>query len=82
MDSGCIAQFTKEKAVIYKNNKSILEGERNQQDGLYDVKLTKPKNTQNHDIKKPEQQQINVIIQVDKNKTDLAQFFMGHYLVL
>ena len=48
VDDGCVAKFTKNKAMIYKNNKSILEGKVNRKDGLYNVKFKKPTTTHNN----------------------------------
>ena len=39
VDDRCVAKFTKNKAICYKDNKSILEGKRNCKDRLYDVKF-------------------------------------------
>ena len=47
VDDGCVAQFTKNKATIYKNNKTILQGKINLKDGLYDIKFKIKTNTNN-----------------------------------
>ena len=47
VDDGCTAQVTKNKAIIYKNKKSILQGKRNLKDGIYDIQFkikTNPNN--------------------------------------
>ena len=45
VDDDCVAQFTKNKAIILKNNKSILQGKQNVKDGLYDVQFKIKTNT-------------------------------------
>ena len=38
-DDDCIAIFDKKKLNIYKNNKKIIQGERNYKDGLWDIQI-------------------------------------------
>ena len=73
-DAGCEAHFTKNEAIILKDNKPILKGIRNKRDGLYDIAIPAiiQDNTLNMD--QSETPKLNVIIQVDKNKAELAQF--------
>ena len=40
-DAGCTAIFTNKKVAITSNNKTILEGKRNQVNGLWEVQLAK-----------------------------------------
>ena len=52
-----------------------MQGHQNKKDGLYDVdfKITTDFNVTNEKIQNIECQQINIIVQVYKNKVDLAQ---------
>ena len=56
-DDGCTAVFDKENLNIYKQNDLVLRGNRNKQDGLWDVPFPLL--------------QTNYIIQKDKSKDDL-----------
>ena len=61
-DDGCEVLFTKELALITKNGEILLTGDRNPQDGLWDIHL-------------PLQQgQMNAVISSNKSKTELTQF--------
>ena len=70
MDEGCKAHFTKDKAIILKNNETILQGHQNTKDGLYDVdfKITTDHNLTNEKIEDISRQKINIIVQVDTKK--------------
>ena len=64
-DDDCIVTLDKSKMTVEKNNKIILEGTRNINDGLWDIQLdTNPLTA-------------NVIIQKNKLKQDLAAFYHG-----
>ena len=69
-NNNCIAIFTKHKMHILKNNKIILQGHRNFNDGLWDVQIPSvpppPPLYQKMDL--------NYIITKDKSKTDLARY--------
>ena len=58
-----------------QKRKLILKGELNKDDGLYDVTITNK--TEGKSDVKNEMQKINIIIQIDKNKADLAKFLHG-----
>ena len=62
-DDGCTAVFDKENLNIYKQNELVLKGNRNKQDGLWDVHFPVLK--------------ANYIIQKDKSKHDLGQYLHG-----
>ena len=62
-DDGCTAVFDKENLNIYKQNELVLKGNRNKQDGLWDVPFPVLK--------------ANYIIQKDKSKHDLGQYLHG-----
>ena len=66
-DDNCTVTFTKNKVDIIKNNKTLLEGERNKNDGLWDIQL-KPNITPTQNYK------INYIVQKEKTKYELAQY--------
>ena len=63
-DDGCSAIFTKEKLQVIKNNKIIMTGKRNAEDGLWDVP-----------VKKQKESTINAIIRKDSTKTKLANYY-------
>jgi hypothetical protein len=65
-DNGYIAIFDKHILSIIKDNKIVLEGKRNLQDGLWDIPFKQ------HGINS-----INYIITRDKSKTELAQYLHG-----
>ena len=61
-DDGCVAIFTNQKMYIMKNKTLIIQGDRNKQDGLWDVLL-------------PDQQdKICAVLRMDQSKNDLAKF--------
>jgi hypothetical protein len=68
-DSDCTAVFTKTDLKIFDNNKQIIiRGERNFQDGLWDVKLKKTQPLQ-------VEHTVNAILKIDKrSQSDLAQY--------
>ena len=70
-------QNSQKTKQYYKNKKSVLKGEQNHNDGLYDVKFRKPTTTHNNILTKTHHEKINLLIQVDKNKSELAQFLHG-----
>ena len=61
---------------MIKNNKIIIEGNRNVTDGLWDVKLPMHP-TQLLHPRLPEHHSINYIITKDKTKTQLAQYLLA-----
>ena len=61
-DEGCEIKLTKENIKIYKNQHMILQGDRNLDDGLWDVKLKQPHH------------KINAIIRKDTTKYDLIHY--------
>ena len=73
-DDGCFAVFTKMHVYIVKNDKIILQGNRNPTDNLWDINLNKK---QHHDRHIPPtflNHKANYIITKDKSKTELAQY--------
>ena len=66
-DDNCNISLDKRAIKVYKNNKKILQGPRNYTDGLWDINIPlQPKHTQ---------QSMSVIIQKNKAKKDLIQFY-------
>jgi len=72
-DDGCHVHFSKNNVHVLKNKQIVLQGRRNNKDGLWDIPFTNSpiqhtkQNTKiNHNI--------NFIITKDKSKTELAQF--------
>ena len=65
MDSGCWALVNKYLLNIYKDSQLVLQGVRNWNDGLWDVKLQKHKLAR---------QSVNVLIHINKTKTQLADY--------
>ena len=64
-DDNCIAIFTKQNVYIMKNEKILLQGKRNNTDGLWDIALP---------LESHFSSQANYIITKDKSKTDLARY--------
>jgi len=64
-DHNCAAIFDKHFLHVFKDDKRILTGYRNQNDRLWDVPFPSPQ----HVMKKT-----NYIIRQDQNKTELAQY--------
>ena len=60
-----MALFTKHKLQVFKNDKIILEGNRNYSDGLWDVPISTS----------PPLQSANAIISKNKSKQDLASYY-------
>ena len=80
VDKGCEAYFTKHKEIILKNKKRILQGFWNTTDGLYNVIFpvgVKKVNPQHRMIETIPEQNINVVIHLDTNRIELAQFLHG-----
>ena len=79
VDDGCMAHFTKNCALRCRNKKLIIKRKRNIEDRLYNVQFTNKTNESNNNEMKNEiqNQKINIIIQIDKNKADLAKFLHG-----
>jgi hypothetical protein len=83
-DDGCEIHLDSEKLTAFKNNKLILNGTRNEQDGLWDVPIPQPPNLSDDDgwtlvkpkrkPKSPIHQKANIIIRKDKPKLELAQW--------
>ena len=65
-DDNCTAIFTKADMKVIKNNSVILEGKRNREDGLWDVKL--------EDIPSPSAK-LNAIINKTQSKAKLASYY-------
>ena len=61
-DKGCIAVFSKDNLRVLHNNKLILQGYRNTNDGLWDVPFVSPFHTANY------------IVHQNKPKFELAQY--------
>ena len=60
VDDGCVAQITKNCALICRNKKLLLKGKQNMEDGLYDVQFTnKTKESNINEMKKEIQNQKN-----------------------
>ena len=74
-DNNCVAMFTKHKLFVFKNNELILQGFRNNTDGLWDVLFPVLSSQTNNIIDdKTKRHSINYIIQSDKCKIDLAKY--------
>ena len=69
----CIALFHKKFLHIYKNNKLILRGNRNQLDGLWDIPFRQCPQM----FAQTKRQVLNVILQKNKTKFQLANFYHG-----
>ena len=69
-DHGCTAELSQHEAEIKKDQHVLLHGRRNFHDGLWDIEL--PIVT-----KEPLKQHMNVIIKLDGNKSELADFIHG-----
>ena len=65
-DDDCKVQFSKEHVKVYKNKEVILTGNRNAEDGLWDIPLTKNNPTL--------RQHANVILLKNKTKQQLASY--------
>ena len=70
-DDNCIALFTKQNLLIYKNGNIIIQGYRCNKDGLWNVPFPKTKLLKDDKIK-PEL--LNYIIQKDQSKVELATY--------
>ena len=68
-DDNCNVNFDKNKVLVMKNEKVIMKGERNRYDGLWDLPIERITT----------REKMNVIIQLDKNKMDLANFMHGAF---
>ena len=84
-DDGCEIHLDSKKLVAFKDNKIILNGERNTQDGLWDVPIPQQPNLpvddgwtlvqrKKHKLKPSIQHKANIIIRKDKTKLELAQW--------
>ena len=67
-DDKCTIVLDKQNATIYKNNKVVLSGVRNLQDGLWDIKLPVIH------LPKPSRQLLNAIIRKDSSKKCIADY--------
>ena len=78
-DDNCIVQLTKSHLYVFKNNKIILTGYRNSNDGLWDVPLPQSIQQvpqQNITNRLPaSNHHLNVIIRKSTTKRDLAQYY-------
>ena len=72
-DDNCVAFFHKDFVKIFKHNKVLLQGIRNRNDGLWDLHMT-TKSMPGIPIKR---HNLNVIIQRNKTKFQLANFYHG-----
>ena len=69
-DDGCIAMFSKQLFTLFKNNKPIVHGHRNLNNGLWDIPFFN-----NHPLRNNiKNESMNVIISTTKSKTALAQY--------
>ena len=66
-DDNCEVWLNKKSLKVIKDNKTIITGERNNTDGLWDVRIPIKNNT------KP-REAANVLIKIDGNKADLANY--------
>ena len=71
-DDDCEVTFTKEKATISKNNKTIMIANRNIRDGLWDLVLQRT--PQPTSIPSSNTQQINAIVSLQQTKRELINF--------
>jgi hypothetical protein len=71
-DNDCIAVIDKKLIKIFKNNKCILEGQRNTRDGLWDIAIPSADARPPHQA--PPAHQLNVIIRKNQSKTELVQY--------
>ena len=69
-DDNCIAILNKNTLKVIKNNKVIMEGQRNHDDGLYDIPIVKER-TKPVSI----QQKANVIINKNQANQQLASYY-------
>ena len=84
-DDHCIAVLDTKKLQVFKDTVCVLQGDRNQQDGLWDIELPIPVAMPKRDIKLPiptalpkpnrhqGQHHLNAIIRRDLSKTQLVQ---------
>ena len=63
----CLVLFDKQHMKVFQNNKEILRGDRNHQDGLWDVNLSTLQ----------QQHKMNVIIKQDATIGELIHYFQG-----
>ena len=70
-DDGCVATFDKKSLKILKNNTLILQGNRNTNDGLWDIQLPPKKSNI------PTTSCINAIVRKDITTQKLAQYLHG-----
>ena len=79
-DDNCNISLNKTNIKIFKNNKVVIQGKRNRVDGLWDIHLPKIKESK---IDTPTKQttnsteHINVIVRLDKCKSDLDNYLHG-----
>ena len=72
-DDDCIVHLTKSHLYVFKNNKLLLTGFRNQRDGLWDVPLPQQRLITPSSPSYPHHS-ANVIIKKETSKRDLAQY--------
>ena len=71
-DDDCQVLLDKHECRVTKNQKLIMQGWRNKNDGLWDIPIGNlPLHRKDHP---PIQQRINIIIRKDKTKLDLIRF--------
>ena len=68
-DDNCTVHFDKKEVRVIKNTELVMQGIRNPTDGLWELPFAKIPNAKN--------EKLNVIIRLDKNKADLANFLHG-----
>ena len=74
-DDHCTSMFTKKNLFIFKNNDLILQGKRNNTDGLWDVIFpTFDKSTTIKTMDKNKTESVNYIIHSDQSKLDLGKY--------
>ena len=74
MDSGCWALVNKYWMNIYKDKYLVLQGLRNKRDGLWDIELPIKSKKNVRQTGPAPTQTLNALIQVNKNKSDLASY--------
>ena len=77
-DDDCKVLLTKNKIHVVKNNKIVIQGKRNTNDGLWDIPIEKAPNlpTQHHvdNVNTTHQQKLGVIIRKKQKKVDLIKY--------
>ena len=66
-DDNCTVELKKNTIKVFKNGQQLLQGQRNKNDGLWDLHIPYQIKNNNH--------QVNFIIQKSATKRDLIQFY-------